>query len=106
MSLSWKLAEVLKTQGIKNASQLQKKLKAELGIEISRQSLHKLINKKPQEIRIDTIQAICNLLQISSHHLLLVTPEPKLEHTSGSQKLYKKKPKSHYLLSDPREFLK
>ncbi len=106
MAFEWRLEEILRIKGIKNANQLKATIGAELGIVLSRQSLHKLISKEPQEIRISTIQVICNLLQVSSDELFTVTPEPKLKPGQASQKLYKKKPKSNSLTSNPREFLK
>lgn len=106
MTFQWRLEEVLRIKGIKNARQLKAMIEAELGIELSRQSLHKLISNEPHEIRISTIQVICNLLQVSSHELFQITPDAKPQSGLASQKLYKKKLKSNSLTSDPRDFLK
>ncbi len=106
MGFNWNLENLLKAKGIKNASELQKKLEDELGIKLTRQALHKLMKKEPNEIRLKTLQTICSLLEVTSSELLLITPEPKVKYGIESKTLYGRKTKSNFLSSDPREFLK
>jgi DNA-binding Xre family transcriptional regulator len=106
MSIIWTITESLKAQNINNASQLQKLLEEKLGISISRQSLHKLINNKPCYLKMETLQAICNLLGTDSSEFLRISPEKPLRDSSEVVKLYKKKKDSDFAASDPRNFLK
>lgn len=106
MNIIWNLKEILNNQGIENASQLQKALEECLRIGISRQSLHKLINNTPSYLRLETIQQICNLLNISSSELFIIRPEEDLKITQEIIKLYDKKPIDSLLQSNPLDFLK
>lgn len=106
MSIVWKISEILKAEGINNSSQLQKCLEEKLGVSISRQSLHKLIKNKPCYLKMETLQAICNLLNIASNEFLIIRPEEAIRTNAEIIKLYKKKNDSDIASSDPRNFFK
>src|SRR5690349_8147125 len=75
MAIEWRLREALEASGIFNASQLEAALRETLGISISRTALDKLIKQQPALIRLETIQYLSTLLQLSSERLISVTPE-------------------------------
>ena len=88
--IKWKLKEVLKKHNIKNGAQLLIRLKEDFGIIISRQSLHKLMNQEPENLRIHTVQLICNLLGITLNDILTIEPDEKPSKEAIPVKIYEK----------------
>ncbi len=74
MPLIWRLKDCLEAKGIANGNQLHEALKAELGISISPQALRKLLSKQPHELKLQTAQILCDLLQLPLSTYLQVTP--------------------------------
>jgi DNA-binding Xre family transcriptional regulator len=105
MALHWQLNQVLKTRGICTASQLQRLLEDQLGVNISRQALAKLLKKTPQTLRLDTAQMLCTVLQVSLADLLVMTPEPVIKQPGTVVKPYVRKKKTQpFLMADPGDF--
>jgi DNA-binding Xre family transcriptional regulator len=105
MMMEWRLSEALRQRGIQNASQLQEALNLELGIDISRQALHKLLMRPPASLRLETAQILCNLLQVPLERILTIQPEHPLSRHGQIIKPFAKEsfPEST-LFSDPGQF--
>jgi putative transcriptional regulator len=105
MAVQWHIKQVLAAKGIKTAIQLQSLLEDRLGLQVSRQSLAKLLKRQPQSLRLETAQLLCTLLQLPLNELLTVTPEPLIKAPGAPIKPYvrqKKKPAS--VMVDPGAF--
>lgn len=104
-SIEWRLNEALRQQGIQNASQLQEALKFKLGIDISRQALHKLLIKPPVSLRLETAQILCNLLQVPLERILVINPEHPHSHQGQIIKPFAKESlPENTLFTDPGQF--
>jgi putative transcriptional regulator len=104
MAVEWMLQEVMRAQGIRNASQLEAALAGKLGIQISRTALDKLLKKAPVQIRLETVQYLCTLFQVPLEHLLCVTPEPVIRQPIPIQPFVKQKKPEASLIVDPSQF--
>lgn len=105
MAIDWRLKEVLESQGIPNAPRLKVALEERLGVQLSRISLDKLLNKTPHAVRLETVQFLCNLLQLPLEAFLTVTPEPIIKHPDGPYQPYGKQNKpTESLIIDPGAF--
>jgi DNA-binding Xre family transcriptional regulator len=104
MAVEWRLREVMTVQGITNASQLQAALEKTLGIHITRVALDKLIKKEPKHIKLETMQYLCDLFQVSLDELLIITPEPVIRRPSLVQPFGKKENPTEALMVDPSRF--
>lgn len=104
MAIEWRLREVMMARGIGNASRLHATLEESMGIGISREALTKLLKKQPSQIRLETVQYLCTLLQVPLNELLIITPEPVIRHTSLIQPFGKKAKSATVLMVDPGNF--
>lgn len=104
MAIEWRLREVMMAKGIPNAPRLQAVLKERLGICISREALDKLLKKQPKQIKLETAQYLCNLLQVSLDELLIITPEPIIRQPFLIQPYGKKESPAEALMVDPSRF--
>ena len=73
MPTKWKLRELLKERGVKNASEISRSLE-EIGHQLSVQAVCDLLNRPPKMIRLETIEAICNAFYIPLSEFLEVLP--------------------------------
>ena len=104
MAVEWRLHEVMREQGISNASQLQVALADRMGIQISRTALDKLLKKSPVQIRLETAQYLCTLLQVPLDRLLVITPEALIRQPVVIQPFVKQRQPLDTLMVDPSQF--
>lgn len=104
MTIEWKLAEVMKSQGFRNAGQLELAMAERLGIQISRVALDKLLKKTPNQIRLETAQYLCTLLQVPLESILIITPEALIRQPVLIQPFAKSCQPTETLIVDPSQF--
>lgn len=83
MSINWKLRELLKERGGKNAAEISRIVLDQTDYQLSIQAVCNLLNAQPKMIRLETIQAICDSFYIRLSDFLEVLP-------SAAQKSKKK----------------
>ena len=77
MPVVWKLKKWLAVErDIYRASELQELLASKAGVQLSLQSVSALINGKPNALRLQTIQALCNALDCKLSDFCEVSPDP------------------------------
>ncbi|WP_373530942.1 helix-turn-helix domain-containing protein [Vampirovibrio sp.] len=104
MAVEWQLQAVMQDRGIRNASQLQAAMADRLGIQISRVALDKLLKKAPAQIRLETAQYLCTLLQVPLESLLIITPEALIRQPVLIQPFGKSSQTSEPFMVDPSQF--
>lgn len=102
--IEWRFQQALKEKGIYNASQLEAALKEILGIDISRTALDKLVKTQPTQVRLETMQYLCTLLQTSLDRLLIITPDATIRHPVLIQPFGKKANPAESIMTDPSQF--
>lgn len=76
MAVNWKLREWLAVEySIFRAVDLQRLIKDKTGVRFSNQAITKLVNKTPKQLKIETIQLICNVLDCKLSDFCEITPE-------------------------------
>lgn len=76
MSLVWKLKRTMVLQSdLHRASELQAASVERAGLRLSLTSVSALINKKPEALRVPTMQAICNALNCRLSDFLEIEPD-------------------------------
>lgn len=76
MGLIWKLRRTLVLRGdLHHASDMQAALAERAGLRLSRTSVSALINKKPEALRVPTMQAFCNLLNCRLSDFCEIEPD-------------------------------
>lgn len=104
MAIEWRLQELMRSCQIANAYQLAMALEQELGIQISRVSLDKLLKAQPIQLRLETAQILCTLFQCPLDSLLSITPDLKIQKPGGLLQPYRKKEKPSFFMVDPGKF--
>lgn len=114
MSVRWNLKKWLVVErDIYRPSQLQALLAEKVGVRLSLQAVSALINGKPNAIRFQTVQALCNALNCKLSDFCDVLPDAqeqqKIRKVAGDapKRLYggKKKSKEDIDFPDPRRFI-
>lgn len=94
MAINWRLKTFIFTKfNITKATKVQKMILDKTGILISLQNLCNLINKKPQMIKLDTMEIICSALNCELKDILKITPASK-KRENKIKLSYKNTPKS------------
>ena len=71
MGIKWHLREVMATRGMFNTSDLVAPL-AEVGIQLSREQIYRLVTQEPQRLNVDVFAALCEILQCGPQDLIEV----------------------------------
>lgn len=115
MPVVWKLKKWLAVErDIYRASELQALLASKAGVQLSLQAVSALINGKPNALRLQTIQALCNALDCKLSDFCEVQPDP-VEETIKQTKTKANVPERLYggkkqvlpdesIFPDPHEF--
>jgi DNA-binding Xre family transcriptional regulator len=117
MAIVWNLRKWLAVnRDIYRPSELQALLIRETGIQLSLQAISALLSNKPQALRMQTVQALCNALNCNLSDFCDVLPDPAEERrqrktVNASAQLYggKSKASSHEdesIFPDPKRFKK
>lgn len=115
MPVVWNLKKWLAVErDIYRPSELQALLAEKAGVQLSLQAVSALINGKPNALRLQTIQAVCNALNCKLSDFCDVLPDPAKEQKKRRQvigvtpeRLYgsKKQPESREnIFPDPHQF--
>ena len=87
MAISWKLKTYLSiTHSIYTLVDLQKKIALKTGFIISSQNLGNIVNHRPKQIRLETIEIICSALDCKLDDFLEIKPK-KINNINDKQKL-------------------
>lgn len=104
--IDWRLGDLLQSHGITSSTAFCRSLEEKTGIRLSRQALGRLKNENPRELRLETVQAICNLLGCSLSDFLEVRPDPNFQKPVEIVRPYQRKSKvAGSIFSDPGELM-
>lgn len=109
MAINWKLRTYLTTKhSIYSVTEFKKLIVKKTGIVISLQNLTNIVNKKPMQIRLETIEIICSALNCNLNDFLEVKPKI-FKNTEETKKLsYKNTPnckKGIKKFPDPKDYV-
>lgn len=117
MAIVWNLKKWLAVErDIYRPSELQALLAEKAGVQLSLQAVSALINGKPNALRLQTIQALCNALECKLSDFCDVLPDSSTEQRqkqrktagSGPVRLYGDKARSNRqesIFPDPHQYL-
>jgi DNA-binding Xre family transcriptional regulator len=71
MGCGWKLRQKMAEQGMFQTSELVPLL-AERGVQLSREQVYRLVTQTPQRLSMDTLAALCDILQCTPNDLIEV----------------------------------
>ncbi len=95
MSIQWRLKSYLSQKhSIYKATEFQKKIACKTGIIISLPNLGRIINKKPNSIRLETMEIICSALDCELHEFMQVKPKNYKDREQRKKLSYKNAPHS------------
>ncbi|MEV6317675.1 helix-turn-helix transcriptional regulator [Streptomyces sp. NPDC051776] len=72
MGFNWHLRQLMATQGMFQTSDLVPLL-AERGIHLSREQVYRLVTQPPQRLSMDTLAALCDILNCGVQDLIEIT---------------------------------
>jgi DNA-binding Xre family transcriptional regulator len=75
MGYRWHLRQVMATRGMFQTSDLVPLL-AERGVQLSREQVYRLVTQTPQRLSLDTLAALCDILECSVGDLIEVEAQP------------------------------
>lgn len=109
MAINWRLKTYLATKhSIHRIPELQKIISKKTGVVISRQNLSNIVNKRPTQIRLETMELICSALSCKLSDILEIKPK-QFKQVDDKKKLsYKNTPNSKRAISmfpDPKDYL-
>lgn len=76
MTYTWHLRLRMAEKGLFQTSELGPLL-AERGVHLSREQVFRLVTGTPQRLSLDTLAALCDILQITPNDLIEITAAPK-----------------------------
>jgi DNA-binding Xre family transcriptional regulator len=86
MTTAWKLRQVMAERGMFQTTELVPLL-AERGISLSREQVFRLVTQPPQRLSLDTLAALCDILECGVADLIEVVPaEPARRAKTGGAK--------------------
>lgn len=109
MAINWKIKTfIAKKHAIFTLVELQKKITTKTGVIISTQNLANIVNRRPKQIRLETMELMCSALECNLSDFLEIKPK-QFNHINEKQKLsYKNTPNSKRGISafpDPKDYL-
>lgn len=81
MSYAWHLRARMAEQGLFQTSELVPLL-AERGVHLSREQVYRLVTQPPQRLSLDTLAALCDILEATPNDLIEITATPAQAPTS------------------------
>jgi DNA-binding Xre family transcriptional regulator len=69
MGCGWRLRHLMAEQGMFQTSELVPLL-AERGVQLSREQVYRLVTQVPQRLSMDTLAALCDILQCTPNDLI------------------------------------
>lgn len=87
MTVEWNLRQLMATRGMYQTTDLVPLL-AERGVSLSREQVFRLVTQPPQRLSMDTLAALCAILECGVGELITVVPavdEQRSAKASGAQ---------------------
>jgi DNA-binding Xre family transcriptional regulator len=76
VSYAWHLRAKMAEKGMFQTSEMVPLL-AERGVHLSREQVYRLVTQPPQRLSMDTLAALCDILEVSPNDLIEVTAETR-----------------------------
>lgn len=73
MTVDWNLRQVMATRGLYQTTELVPLL-AEHGVNLSREQVFRLVTQSPQRLSMETLAALCEILECGVEDLIKVVP--------------------------------
>jgi DNA-binding Xre family transcriptional regulator len=109
MAINWRLKTYLSTtHSIYTIVDLKKLISKRTGIVISLQNLSNIVNKRPKQIRLETIEIICSALDCQLSDFLEVRSKKFSKYQDKKKLSYKNTPdckRSINMFPDPKDYL-
>jgi DNA-binding Xre family transcriptional regulator len=83
MGYTWHLRTRMAERGLFQTSELVPLL-AERGINLSREQVFRLVTQPPQRLSLDTLAALCDILEATPNDLIEITATPKQVAKTGT----------------------
>lgn len=74
MALEWKLRKVMADNGIWSGAELGRLMKELVGYSLSAPSISALLNEAPKQVKAETMDALCTILECTPSDLWIHTP--------------------------------
>ena len=84
MGYTWHLRLKMAEKGLFHTSDLVPLL-AERGVHLSREQVFRLVTQTPQRLSLDTLAALCDILQLTPNELIEVTAQPAQVAKTGTR---------------------
>lgn len=85
MSYIWHLRARMAAKGLFQTSELVPLL-AERGVHLSREQVYRLVTQPPQRLSLDTLAALCDILDVTPNDLIEITATPAQVRKTGTSK--------------------
>lgn len=109
MAINWRLKTYLSTQhSVYTVTELKKIITKKTGIIISIQNLANMVNKKPKQIRLGTMELLCSALNCNLGDFLEIKPKIFRRNEDKKKLSYKNTPnskRSTNMFPDPKDYL-
>jgi DNA-binding Xre family transcriptional regulator len=76
MGYRWHLRQKMAERGLFQTSDLVPQL-AERGIHLSREQVYRLVTQPPQRLSLETLAALCDILELTPNDLIEITAESR-----------------------------
>lgn len=83
MSYAWHLRARMAEKGLFQTSELVPLL-AERGVHLSREQVYRLVTQPPQRLSLDTLAALCDILDATPNDLIEITATPAQVRKTGT----------------------
>ncbi|MCK5062281.1 helix-turn-helix transcriptional regulator [Candidatus Parcubacteria bacterium] len=109
MAINWRLKTHLSIKhAIYTVADFRKLICKKTGVIISLQNLTNMVNKRPKQIRLETMELICSALNCSLHDILEIRPKQFKKINDKKKLSFKNTPHSKRSLNvfpDPKDYL-
>jgi len=82
MTVEWNLRQLMATRGMYQTTDLVPLL-AERGVSLSREQVFRLVTQPPQRLSMDTLAALCAILECGVEELVTVVPNREEKRAAG-----------------------
>lgn len=77
--IQWRLRQVMAVREIWTGKRLMELMESKAGVRLSHPSVMQLVNEKPKQVRLTTLEALCVALDCSPWDILQWSPSEALE---------------------------
>ncbi|WP_344859281.1 helix-turn-helix transcriptional regulator [Amycolatopsis ultiminotia] len=101
MGHTWHLRTRMAGKGLFQTSDLVPLL-AERGIHLSREQVYRMVTQPPQRLSLDTLAALCNILDVTPNDLIEITTAPTEVRRTGTSESVGKPAPRHTTIRRPQ----